>query len=198
HDAVLDRATDVEGRIRDLTWGQVSQARIHGRSPILRLTELLSEFPATRFNLDIKESNAIDPFLDVIRTHNAWNRINVAAFAHERLRRVRRMAGPRLSSSMSPQEVLAFRMHMRGRLRRWSPPPVSCVQIPEHVAGRLLAEPRLISAAHEHGWQVHVWTVDDRETMNRLLDMGVDAIMTDRPTLLRDVLIARGQWTQAA
>jgi glycerophosphoryl diester phosphodiesterase len=68
------------------------------------------------------------------------------------------------------------------------------VQIPPQFGKRLLVEPELIAVVHDQGWQVHVWTIDDPNEMSRLLDLGVDGIMTDRPTVLREVLRARGQW----
>ena len=48
--------------------------------------------------------------------------------------------------------------------------------------------------AHEHGLQVHLWTIDDRAEMERLLDLGVDGLMTDEPAVLKDVLVARDAW----
>ena len=58
-----------------------------------------------------------------------------------------------------------------------------------------MVTPRFVRRAHRHGIAVHVWTIDDAAEMNRLLDLGVDGLMTDRPSVLRDVLVARGQWT---
>jgi glycerophosphoryl diester phosphodiesterase len=53
---------------------------------------------------------------------------------------------------------------------------------------------KLVRAAHNAGLQVHVWTVNTVAEMNRLLDMGVDGIITDRPDLLKEVLVERGVW----
>jgi glycerophosphoryl diester phosphodiesterase len=57
-----------------------------------------------------------------------------------------------------------------------------------------VVDARFVQAAHRRGLPVHVWTVDDEEAMDRLLDLGVDGIMTDRPAVLRGVLERRGVW----
>lgn len=194
HDASLGRSTDTDGVIATSTWAQVQAARIHGRQPVLRLSDLLEEFPDVRFNIDVKEPGAIAPFVATVRTMNAWHRIVVGSFSHDRLSRVRRTAGPRLATSMSPPEVLRFYLAARNRGPRWAPPPAACVQIPPQFGNRVLVEPRLLALAHAVGWPVHVWTIDAAAQMNRLLDLGVDGIMTDRPTLLRAVLQQRGMW----
>lgn len=69
-----------------------------------------------------------------------------------------------------------------------------CVQVPPRHRGLAVVNPQFVSQAHRLGLQVHVWTIDDAPTMHRLLDLGVDGIVTDRPTVLRSVLADRGQW----
>jgi glycerophosphoryl diester phosphodiesterase len=68
------------------------------------------------------------------------------------------------------------------------------VQVPTHQGPLPLVTERFVAAAHTRDLPVHVWTIDDPAEMNRLLDLGVDGIMSDRPDLLKDVLTARGQW----
>jgi glycerophosphoryl diester phosphodiesterase len=72
------------------------------------------------------------------------------------------------------------------------------VQVPERVRGVTLTDAALVRAAHRADLQVHVWTVDDSAAMRRLLDLGVDGIMTDRPQVLKDVLVERAQWVRGA
>jgi glycerophosphoryl diester phosphodiesterase len=66
--------------------------------------------------------------------------------------------------------------------------------VPTGAKGVTLVDKRFVAEAHRRGVQIHVWTIDDRAEMTRLLDLGVDGIMTDRPAVLREVLELRGQW----
>ena len=70
----------------------------------------------------------------------------------------------------------------------------SALQLPRHSRGLRVIDRKLIAAAHAHGLQVHVWTVNTRSEMAELLDLGVDGIITDRPDVLKTVLEERGQW----
>jgi glycerophosphoryl diester phosphodiesterase len=76
----------------------------------------------------------------------------------------------------------------------WGPWAATCVQVPQRWRGLRIVDRRFVTACHRRGLHVHVWTVDDADAMHRLLDLGVDGLMTDRPTLLKQVLQDRGQW----
>ena len=69
-----------------------------------------------------------------------------------------------------------------------------CAQVPVRQAACTIVDEHFVQAAHVRGVAVHVWTIDDPVEMDRLLDLGVDGIMTDEPTVLRDVLHRRGAW----
>ena len=108
-----------------------------------------------------------------------------------------RSPGGRARTGAHPLEVAAYLLLPSARLARLLTPgrPVA-LQIP-HTRGPLVVANRgLIRRAHANGLQVHVWTIDDPAEMRELLDRGVDGLMTDRTDLLKDVLVARGQWRE--
>lgn len=195
HDESLDRVTDGAGVVARLPWSRVRHARIGGQEPIPRLDDVLASWPHVRLNVDVKASGAIGPLLDVLRRTRATDRVCVASFSDARLRAVRSAAGPRLATSLGPREVLALRVaSYTSRARRWVPTGAACVQVPV-TAGRVrVVDERFVEAAHRHGLPVHVWTVDDPAEMHRLLDLGVDGVVTDDLEALRSVLLSRGSW----
>ena len=96
---------------------------------------------------------------------------------------------------MGPRGVAAL------RLSSYSPRAANlvrfqagCAQVPLQLGGRALVDERFVAAAHDRGLQVHVWTVDTPEECARMLDLGVDGVMTDRPAMLKALLEERGQW----
>jgi glycerophosphoryl diester phosphodiesterase len=189
HDDRLDRVTDRTGVIAELPWSEVSKAKINGHEPIPRLDELLEHFADTRFNLDIKAEGGLEPAARVLQAANAIDRVCVSSFSQSRVRRIRKLVGPGLCTGYGDAEIalirfLPFALPSRG----------ACLQIPERYGPLKVLTPGLVKRAHSRAKQVHVWTVDDPDTMRRLLDAGVDGIITDRTDLLRDVLIERGQW----
>jgi len=86
-----------------------------------------------------------------------------------------------------------MRLH-RGVRSAGDPPAYDCFQVPVRHKGLPVCTAGFVRRAHDNGVQVHVWTVDEPAEMHRLLDMGVDGIMTDLPSVLRSVLEDRGVW----
>jgi glycerophosphoryl diester phosphodiesterase len=196
HDDRLDRVTDRTGMVATLPWSEVGRARIHGRDPIPRLSELLTAFPTGRFNIDAKSDGAVDLLADAIDEHEAWDRVCVSSFGVGRLHRLRRRLGRRVASSASAVGVAANRFlpWLTWVLNTSAP----ALQIPvRHLLGPrevTLLTPALVRAVHRAGKQVHVWTVDDAPLIEWLLDQEVDGIFTDRVDTLKSVLSARGRW----
>lgn len=193
HDAHVNRVSREAGLIRQMPWADLQQVRIHGYQRILRLDELLERFPDATFNLDIKEASAIGPFVETVRRLRAHHRIVLASFSHSRLTALRSALGARVASSLSPREVWNLVRISRGK-RAALPRSVACVQVPPALGQRPLVTEAFVEAAHSRGLQVHVWTIDEADQMHRLLHLGVDGLMTDRPSVLREVFIQRGIW----
>ncbi|HEX4726625.1 MAG TPA: glycerophosphodiester phosphodiesterase family protein [Jatrophihabitans sp.] len=191
HDPVLDRLTNQTGPLRRRTWAELAELRVAGVEPIPRLTDLLTGLADCFINLDLKVDEAIGPTLDVLRTTGAWQRVRLASFSHHRLLAARQAAGPTVAGALSPVEVAALLAGRTGRLPLGAAGLAAQVPVPPGPS-RLIE--RLIRQAHRHGIEVHAWTVNDPARQRWLLDLGVDAIITDRPDLLRGVLIERRQW----
>jgi glycerophosphoryl diester phosphodiesterase len=191
HDRTLDRVTDRTGRIAQLAHRDVAAARIGGTDPIPLLADLIAAWPGIRFNIDVKDAPAVRPLAEVLHRTAAWDRVCVTSFSARRLAAARRAIGRPVCMSTSPAGVAAVRFGVphqaiAARCTRLS---VRCTQVPAGVA-----TPGFLRRAHAAGLAVHVWTVNERAEMIRLLDMGADGIMTDETDLLRDVLTERGQW----
>ncbi|HEY3486223.1 MAG TPA: glycerophosphodiester phosphodiesterase [Ilumatobacteraceae bacterium] len=188
HDPDLLRTTGRPGRIRDLTWTEVSKALVAGREPIPRLEDLLDAFPDARVNIDCKADSAVAGLVSAIRRTKSHARICIGSFSDQRLLRLRAALGNDLCTSLGPAQMGSLKW--TGRLFGGG----QAVQTPVRYRGVTLLDRRLIERAHARGLKVHVWTIDDPRQVHRLLDLGVDGIMTDRPAVLKDVLVDRGQW----
>lgn len=197
HDDRLDRVTDRTGVVAQLEHAVVAAARIGGSEPIPLLEDLLGAWPDVRLNVDAKDDATVAPLVEVIRRTDSLDRVCVGSFSSSRLVRIRAALGPGLCTSLGPDEVRALRLAswgIRRLARRAIAGGARCVQVPVRFGAVRLVDATFLRLAHELGLPVHVWTIDDTAEMTRLLDLGVDGLMTDRPAALRDVLVARGAW----
>lgn len=197
HDDRLDRVTDRTGLIARMPWADVRAARVGGAEPILRLDALLEALPDARINIDPKDDAAVDPLIRILGQSHVLDRVCIGSFSDRRLGAVRAAFGPAVCTSLGTMEVAALRASAWGApglasllVRR----PGRCVQVPATVGGISLVSGRLMEVSHQLGMKVHVWTVNTEAEMDRLLDLGVDGLMTDHPRRLRDVLVRRGAW----
>jgi glycerophosphoryl diester phosphodiesterase len=196
HDDELSRVSDGRGAIADYSLTEVNRLRVGGSEPIPTLDEVLETFPDTCFNIDIKHAGAITPLAKTIERHRAQDRVCVASFSVERLRAFRRLMGRRVPTSVSTMGVI-WNGYVPLLPRLLNSPGVA-IQIPvsRRIGSRAVPvlTPRLLRHAHMAGKVVHIWTVDDPLEMHRLLDMGVDGIVSDRTDLLKQVFTERGIW----
>lgn len=197
HDDRLDRVTDRTGTISALPWDEVSRARIGGTEPVPLLEDVLGAWPEARLNIDVKAASAVRPLLDVLDRTRAHDRVCVASFSDRRRRAVLAGSGRPVTTSAGSTVVAAFLAAVgagSGRAVRRALQGLDCLQLPERLGPVPVVTRRSLAAAHAAGVPVHVWTVDDPDDMQRLLDLGVDGLVTDRADTLREVLLARGLW----
>ena len=191
HDRTLDRVTDMSGDITRLSYGDVRRARV-GDDPIPRLEEVLGTWPALRVHIDAKHLAAARPLLDAVDRTGAHDRVCVGSFSDRTARTLRRLGGDRICTWMGRLEILALRLASAG-----VPAPASaaaCTQVPVRRAGLPLVDRRFVDVARRRSVAVHVYAINERPEMERLLDLGVGAILSDRPTLLKQVFTERGLW----
>ena len=200
HDATIDRCFDGTGKISDYTLEELQGFRNAAGEPPQRLADVLEAFPDLYFNIDAKSDEVAEPLLQVIADAGAADRVMVASFSEKRLRRIRERGSAALSTSLGVGGIarLLFAAQTAFPAAAWGVPgpneQVRAAQVPETTRGIRVVSPRFIAAAHNAGLAVHVWTVNEREQMERLLDWGVDGIVTDHPLMLKELLIERGQW----
>jgi len=191
HDEHLDRVTGRPGHIEDHLWSELRDARVEGE-PIPLLADLLTTFPDARFNIDAKTGTVVDPLLRVLRHLGALDRVCLGSFSELRLQRIRDLTHGRVCTTLGPSSIGYVRM-ASWRIGKGYPKG-DAAQVPPTYRRVPLVTRRFVDHAHERGIPVHVWTIDDPAEMRRLLDIGVDGLFTDRPSVLRRVLIERGEW----
>jgi glycerophosphoryl diester phosphodiesterase len=194
HDPSLQRLTGTAGRVADLRWADLAALRVGGAGAVPRLDDVLAAWPRVRFNIDVKADDAAGPTVEAIRRAGAADRVLLASFSDARLARIRGLAGPGIATSLGRREVLRLRVSSLAGAGPRLPASAAAAQVPVRFGPVTVVDRRFVARAHRLGLQVHVWTIDDPAEMRRLLDLGVDGIMTDRIDVLRDVYAARGAW----
>ncbi|WP_067464928.1 glycerophosphodiester phosphodiesterase [Actinomadura macra] len=202
HDRTLDRVTDRAGAIARLPYTEVAKARIGGTEPIPRLEDVLGSFPAARVNIDLKDAPVIGPLAKALHRTNAWHRVCITSFSTRRLAQMRArlplFTDQDVCTALGPRGLMALRAKSYGgptaKLVRLAATGVACAQVPYGLGPVPFVTEAFITQAHELGLKVHAWTVNDAPAMQRLLDLGIDGIMTDELVTLRHVMAARGLW----
>jgi glycerophosphoryl diester phosphodiesterase len=215
HDARIERTTDGSGDVSAYTFAELQRFDAGYRfSPdgtsfpwrgkgltVPRLSDLLEAAQGVCFNVEIKERGPHDLprlLLSFIERHGIGDRIIVAAERHELGRDFRRLSGGRIPTSASRRECLEFWLASRARLTRFLPLPYQALQVPVRAGNVTLVTRQLLDAAHCAGLAVHVWTIDETAEIFRLLDLGVDGLMSDYPDRLRSAVLQRSESVRAA
>ena len=206
HDETLERTTNGTGRVLDHTLAEVQKLDAAdrfvrgGHHPYRRngvriptLEEALSLDPDLHYNLDMKpqDPSMAQRLWDFIVHHGVYDRVLVASEHDESVNAFRRLSKGRVATSASRREALRFWMRVLSGTWKHATFAFDALQIPASFRHLRIVTPRFIEAAHHHGIQVHVWTIDDPPEMRELLDLGVDALVTDVPDVLVEVLAKR-------
>jgi glycerophosphoryl diester phosphodiesterase len=206
HDATVERTTGGTGAVAEMTFAELRGFDAgHNFSPdgghtrpyhglrVPTLAEVLQQFPGVSVNIDMKEGRqGIEAaVLAVLREAGAEGRSLVVSSRHGAVRRFRRISGGQISTGASRWETGVFYLLSRLRLERLIHPAYDALQVPLEHKGIPLVTRRFVQAAHARGVRVDVWTINQASEMRRLLDLGADVIMTDRPETLAGVLRER-------
>ena len=193
HDDDLLRTCGVAGKISELDFSEVRNARVNGTEPIPLLQDIFDAWPQARINIDCKSDAALQPLIKALRPPDVLDKVCVGSFSDKRLSVLRDTFGPSLCSSLGPKQVALLRVRSWiGVVKPFE--GALAAQIPLKQGPITLTDKRLVDDAHSAGLQVHVWTIDEPDEMEHLLNLGVDGIMTDKPLVLKKILQNKGLW----
>ena len=204
HDDTVDRTTDGSGPIHDFTleelkgldagydWssddGQTFPYRGQGIT-VPTLEEVFAAFPDVPLNIEIKqeEPSMVAPFCQLIRDHDLADQVLVASFHQETIDEFRALC-PEVATSTGTSETVTLFVLSRIFLEATYGAPAETAQVPEYRSGLHVLAPRFIDAAHSRNLEVHAWTINDEDDMQRMIALGVDGIITDYPDRLLALL----------
>ena len=194
HDSTLQRLCERPVSLRSITWRELATIEDQSGNPLARLDEALAAFPEMRFNVDAKDLRVVGPLAHIAARHR--DRVVISSFSSFRLALANRYApGTYRSMGMSGVGLLkSLSAISRGATVALNPVSrgVIAVQVPEVYSGIPVTTPGFIATAHRLNLEVHVWTVDDVAVAERLVDAGVDGIVTDTPAAMAEHFAARG------
>ena len=214
HDETVDRTTNAAGQICALTlkerqeldhaywWAPGADVSpglpdeaypLRGRAPqdheyrIATLREVLERFPDTVLNMDIKQISPEvvpyeQPLADLLREYDRSDSVIVASFSDKAIKAFREIA-PEFSTSAATEETTAFWSAVQaGKVPEET--PWVALQVPETFGDLVVVNEAFVEVAHETSKVVHVWTINDAPSMDRLLGYGVDGLISDVPSLM--------------
>lgn len=192
HDATLARVFGDPRAVAALDWAELRQVRAPSGEGVPRLADLLESHPDLFVTIELKSETVAGPLAALLKRMGAVGRVCLGSFNPARVQAARQALG--VPVLWSPAHAQVARLWLAGFGLPVALDDFAVVQVPPSWNGIAVVTPRFVRAAHRRGVAVQVWTVNARAQMDALLDMGVDGLMTDQPSLLREVLARRGQW----
>lgn len=211
HDETIDRMSDGTGRVIELTYAsllafnfgdgfQALDGTFPYRNqavPIPTLEQVLTRYPDVPFNIELKNQGAnglraAERLWSLIQRLGLQDRVLVASFHDEVLAHFREISGftvPTSGAESETEDLVFSGLSAHEYLVR---PVAVAVQLPTSSAGIPLGTKRIVNSAHRRNMAVHYWTINDREEMRRLILLGADGLITDRPDLMQDLLREMG------
>jgi glycerophosphoryl diester phosphodiesterase len=204
HDAAVDRTTDGRGRVNELTLeavkkldagyvfspdgGQTFPFR-NRKITVPTLREIFDALPQMTFNIEPKQHtpSIIKPLCALVRERKMIDKVIVGSFNQTTIDDFRREC-PEVATSASPSEVSRFLALSKAGLGDSYSPPMQALQVPENLGSLQVVSKEFVETAHRRNLKVHVWTINETADMQRLIEMGVDGIMTDYPDRLLKLL----------
>jgi glycerophosphoryl diester phosphodiesterase len=208
HDDTVDRTTDGSGRISELAFSELAQLDagyywtgdegqtfpFRGQGiTIPSLKEIFTAFPNMPMNIEIKQESPsiVSSFCRLLSEFGKGEQVLVASFHQTTIEEFRAQCTGVATSMVESEIRLLYGLNL-ARLGAIFRAPGHAIQIPEYSGDLHVATESFVRAAHAHNVEVHVWTVNEVEDMQRLLDVGVDGIITDRPDRLLELVNSNG------
>ena len=182
HDPSLLRTSGQNIQLTDINYKDLNRLSFYQPGHTPTFNELLEEFPTNFFNIDLKVSKIGLKVLKIIKDMKAEDRICIGSFHSSRLDEIQR-TNSRVLTSMGIRDIIKIKFLNIPNKRS------KIIQIPENWNGIKVFTKKLLQRSHSLGFKVHVWTVNKREEMQKFIDLGVDGLMTDKPELLKEVLL---------
>ena len=186
HDYNLKRVVGININIDQLNSEDLDQILINGKHRIPRIDLLLRKFHDVTFNLDAKNINAAKALVNLLNSNKLFYNLCLGSFSHKTMNYMREFLKRDLPMSFSQWEVFSLILDIK--FNREAKYNASYLQIPKSYLGYKLISKKLLDYCKKNGIKVHVWTINERNEMNKLIGIGVDGIMTDNCRALLDVV----------
>jgi len=189
HDDDLKRIPGIEKNFNDLLASEIDELNIFGDFKIPTLEETLKQFPDTKFQIDFKTDEVVDPAIEIInKLPHVKKNLCIASFSSQRLQKIKSKLSD-VTYSMGPHEVLKLLLKSFGIYR--GEVGGDCLQIPIYRYGIKIVTKRFVDFCKRENIKISVWTINNTEEMDYLIDLDVDGIITDKPKALINLLASR-------
>ena len=184
HDSDLKRLFNLDLKVKDLTFNEINNLFKEKKCSLLTFEDALKKFPEVHFNIDLKVKEVIEDSIKIVADLNGFDRVCFASFHSSHTEKVLQQ-NQNAIISMGMKDVVLFKLFKINNKK------IKIMQIPLRWKGINILTRNLIKKADKINLLVHAWTINDRETINNLIDAGVNGIVTDEPELLMEIMKER-------